>query len=289
MLGGGKRIRAGLCAAVCEVFSGSYDKALGFAAALEHLQNFTLVHDDIADGDEERRGRESVWKRFGLAHGINIGDAFVPLAALAILESDLTSARRLRLLRVVSNHGLEVAEGQSLDIDLRTDDAPTEASYVACTRKKTGAFFALAIVGGGVIGGASERQLRDLGRFAREAGVAFQIKDDLLDVVGGKGRTLGSDVREGKRTVMVAYALERASPVERRRLVSILNAPRVRTTATDIAWVHGLYGRTGAQARAEAAAERRLSQAIEELDTLPRTPARYRFLRLCRHLTSRMS
>ena len=287
MLSGGKRIRAALCAGVCEVFAGSYRPALGYAAALEHLQNFTLVHDDIADGDEERRGRESAWKRFGLAHGITIGDAFIPLSGLAILETDLEPQTKIRLFRVLSDHGLEVVEGQSLDINLRADAAPTEEAYVACTAKKTGGFFAMAVVGGGVIGGAAEDQLADLGAFAHNAGVAFQIKDDLLDVIGGKGRRLGSDVMEGKRTVMAAYAFERASERERRRLVDILNLPRERTSASDIAWVHGMYTRTGARARAEAAAERRLSEAIDRLQSLPQTAAKYRFLRLCRYLTRR--
>jgi geranylgeranyl diphosphate synthase, type I len=287
VLSGGKRIRAALCAAVCEVFSGSYRQALGFAAALEHLQNFTLVHDDIADGDVERRGRESAWKRFGLAHGINIGDVFIPLSGLAILETDLDVQTKMRLFRVLSEYGIQVVEGQSLDINLRADDAPTEAAYVACTAKKTGAFFAMAIVGGGVIGGAAQHQLEDLGAFARDAGVAFQIKDDLLDVIGGKGRTLGSDVLEGKRTVMVAYALERASDGDGRRLVEILNRPRDRTTPSDVAWVHRLYDRTGARARAETTAEQRMSEAIDRLRSLPQTPAKYRFLRLCRYLTRR--
>ena len=159
---------------------------------------------------------------------------------------------------MLSEYGLEVVEGQSLDINLRADRAPTEEAYVACTAKKTGGFFAIAIVGGGVIGGATDHQLDDLGVFAREAGVAFQIKDDLLDVVGGKGRRLGSDVAEGKRTVLAAYALERAHGAEQRRLIDILDLPRDRTTESDIAWVHGLYTRTGARVRAEAAAERRL-------------------------------
>src|SRR5207248_9836993 len=100
---------------------------------------------------------------------------------------------------------------------LRRDDEPSEAAYVACTAKKTGAFFAIAIVGGGVIGGAADHQLEDLAAFAHDAGVAFQMKDDVLDVVGGKGRPLGSDVLEGKRTVLAAYAFERASERDRSR------------------------------------------------------------------------
>ncbi len=289
VLSGGKRLRAALCVAACEVFSGSYRRALGYAAAMEHLQNFTLVHDDIADGDEQRRGRESAWRRFGLAQGINIGDAFVPLAGLAILDTDLDDETKARLFQVVAERGLEVVEGQSLDFALRANDAPTEADYVACTEKKTGAFFAMAIVGGAVIGGASDAQLELLLNFGREAGVAFQIRDDLLDTDGGKGRTAGSDVLEGKRTLMAAFALERAADDERDRLVEILNRPRGETTGADVAWVHGIYARTGALIDAERVAEERLDAAVARLGGLPATPAKFRFLRLCRHLTRRSS
>ena len=287
VLSGGKRIRAALCASACEIFAGTYRPALGLAAALEHLQNLTLVHDDIADGDDERRGRESAWKRFGLAHAVNIGDAFVPLSALAILDTDLAAQTKIRLFRLLSEYGLEVVEGQSLDINLRSDDEPTEAAYVACTTRKTGGFFAMAIVGGGIVGGAADEELACLRSFAREAGVAFQIRDDVLDVTGGKGRTPGSDVLEGKRTVMVAYALEAAPPADARRLVEILNRPRNRTTAADVAWVHRLYGRTRARERAEIEAERRLEAALDHLERLPATAAKYRFLRLSRYLTRR--
>ena len=87
---------------------------------------------------------------------------------------------------------------------------------------------------------------------------------------------------------MAAYAFERASERDRQRLVDILNLPRERTTTSDIAWVHGIYTRTGARARAEVVAEQRLSDAIGRLESLPRTAARYRFFRLCRYLTRRV-
>lgn len=286
--GGGKRIRAGLCATACEMFHGSYRPALGFAAAVEHLQNFTLIHDDIADGDDLRRGAESAWKRFGLGHGINIGDAFVPLACLAILDGEGSAAVKTRLLRVVSEFGLQVAAGQSMDINLRRDDAPTEAAYVECTRRKTGAFFAMAVVGGGMIGGAPEGGLRALGDFASTAGVAFQIKDDVLDAVGGKGRRVGSDVAEGKRTLLVAYALERASADDRARLLRILNRPRGRTEPADVDWVLETFRRTRAVERAERVAESLMDEALGGLLALPEVPAKYRFLRLSKYLTQRI-
>jgi geranylgeranyl diphosphate synthase, type I len=288
VLGGGKRIRAALCALVCEMFAGAYEPALGFAATLEHLQNLTLVHDDIADGDVERRGKVSVWKRFGLAHGINIGDAFIPLSALGILEAALPAQTKLQLFQMLSELGLEIAEGQSRDIDLRSNDAPTEADYVTCTRKKTGGFFAMATVGGGIIAGATQPQRASLRAFAAHAGVAFQIKDDVLDVIGGKGRTVGSDVLEGKRTLLVVYALGQASADDRDELLAILNRPRAHTTPAEVEWALDLYRRTRARARAELTAERCMDEAMKRLDDFPETAAKYRFLRLAKYLTKRV-
>lgn len=286
--GGGKRLRAALCATVCEIFCGSFEPALSFAAAIEHLQNFTLIHDDIADGDGERRGKLAAWQRFGLAQGINIGDIFVPLAALAVLEGRYTAEVKIRLLQTISEHGLMVAEGQSRDISLRHNNAPTFEDYFECAKKKTGAFFGMAVVGGGIVGGADQVQLELLREFALAAGVAFQIKDDLLDVVGGKGRTAGSDVVEGKRTLLMIYAAERASDQDRLRLIDIHNFPPKATTVSEITWVHELYRRTGTLQRAEEAAEALLEDVITLLERLPRTRAKYRFIRLSRYLTRRI-
>jgi geranylgeranyl pyrophosphate synthase len=288
VLGGGKRLRAALCASVCEMFCGDHRRALGFAAALEHLQNFTLVHDDIADGDPERRGEASAWTRYGLAHGINIGDIFVPLTALAILDAGYPAETTLRLVRHVSELGLQVAEGQALDINLRADPTPTYAGYVECTRRKTGAFFAMAALGGAVIGDAAEHHLAALREFAFEAGVAFQIRDDVIDVTGGKGRRVGSDIAEGKRTLLVVYSAEAAEDAERERLFAILDRPRAETTAGDVRWVIDLMSRTRARERSERAAETLIRAALGHLADLPDTPGKFRLIRLSRHLTRRL-
>jgi geranylgeranyl pyrophosphate synthase len=145
----------------------------------------------------------------------------------------------------------------------------------------------MASVGGGIIGGAGERHLNSLRDFALQAGVAFQIKDDILDYVGGKGRVVGSDILEGKRTLLVVYASDTASAAERHRLLEILNRPRSEKSAQDIAWVHELYQRTHASSRAEQLAEQLIDNALDSLMDLPDTPAKYRFLRLSRHLSRR--
>jgi len=287
VLSGGKRIRAALCVASCELFGVSYLRALNFAAAVEHMQNFTLVHDDIADGDTHRRAQESIWKQFGVPHGINIGDMFVPLVAFSILQAPYSDRVKLLLFQTVSEFGLEMAVGQALDINLRANDSPTVDEYLACTRRKTGAFLAIATVGGAIIGGAKDAQQRLLRDFAMLAGTGFQIKDDIIDLDGFKGRQRGSDIMEGKRTLLVIHAARNISPLQRRRLFAILNKPRDLNSADDLEWVFDLYRRTGAAEYAQLTAIRLVDQAVERVGELPETPAKYRLLRLANYLSRR--
>lgn len=287
ILGGGKRIRAALCVASCELFLQPCADVVDFAAAIEHVQNLTLVHDDIADGDPERRSHDSIWRVYGVPHAINIGDMFVPLAARAILRAPYADGLKLRLLDLLSQYGFMMIEGQTLDLNLRRNDAVCFDDYFSCTMKKTGALLAMATVGGAMIGGATDAQLDRLREFAMRAGVAFQIKDDLLDMNGGKGRTPGSDILEGKRTLMVVHATRRASAERRRRLYAILNQPREATSPQDVRWVWDVYRRTGADAYAEETAARLIEEASQHILNVPESEAKYRFLRLARYLTAR--
>ncbi len=287
ILSGGKRIRAALCVVSCELFGRPYFHSLDFAAAIEHIQNLTLVHDDIADGDLQRRSQDSIWKQHGVAHGINIGDMFVPLASLSILQAPYSYCLKVRLLELLSEYGLQMVEGQNLDINLRRNNAASFEDYFECTQKKTGALLAMATVGGGVIGGGSETQLRRLRKFAMLAGVAFQIKDDLLDMNGGKGRAPGCDILEGKRTLMVVHAAQHASIKQRKQLFAILNKPREATPMEDVQWVWQLYRTTGADRYAELTAEQLIDEACDHVLVLPESEAKYLMLRLARYLSTR--
>jgi geranylgeranyl diphosphate synthase type I len=284
---GGKRIRAALCVVSCELFGTPYARSLSFAAAIEYIHNLTLVHDDIADGDARRRARPSVWKQYGIGHAINIGDVFVPLAAEAILGAEYPDPLKLRLLALSAEQALDMVEGQNLDLNLRQTDAAGYDDYFACASKKTGAFLAMATVGGGLIGGGDEADLKRLREFGRLGGVSFQIRDDLLDMEGDKGRPPGSDIFEGKRTLMVVHAARRATVWERRRLYAILNKPRESTSETDVAWAWQLFRRTGADEYAARTATDLIDQACEHVLDLPESPAKYRLLRLARYLSGR--
>ena len=284
---GGKRIRAALCVVSCELFGASYPRALPYAAAIEHIQNFTLIHDDIEDGDPERRSRPAIWKQFGIPHAINIGDAFVPLASVAILKSVYPDGLKLRLLDTVAKYGLDMVVGQSIDLNLRSRDTCSIADYITCTKLKTGAFLAMAVVGGGIIGGGDADHVDLLAKYASLAGVAFQIKDDSLDLTGGKGRHVGSDIVEGKITVHAVFALNNASPTERKRLRRILLKSRRATRHDDVQWVLRLYRSLGALEFAERTSRAMVDAAAQHLLRLPDSPQRERLIRISRYLSRR--
>ena len=285
--GGGKRLRAALAVMACELFDEHAAVALDFAAAIEHLQNVSLIHDDIADGDRERRNQTAMWVRHGLGHAINIGDAFLPVVTLAIVEAPYTDEVKLRLFRLLGDYGLEMVEGQALDLNLRLTTDVSLDTYFECAAKKTGALLSLAAVGGGVVGGGREEHLLLLREFSTLAGVAFQIRDDLLDIGGDKGRPLGSDVLEGKRTILTAHAALHAPARDRTKLFAILDKPRPRKTTRDVRWVVDLYRDLGAPAFAQTTERRLLDEATRHLWRLPDTRAKYRLLRLCKYLGSR--
>jgi geranylgeranyl diphosphate synthase type I len=287
MMSGGKRIRAALCVCSCSLVGGDLTSALDFAAAIEHLHNFTLIHDDIADGDTERRAQESVWKRFGVPHAVNMGDLFVGLALLAILDAPYPQPTRFNLLRILADYGTEMAEGQALDINMRAAEDVTIEDYINCTYKKTGAFLAMATVGGGIIGGASSEDLRALREFAILAGAAFQMKDDVLDMDGSKGRRSGSDILEGKRTLLAIYAATKASATQRRELFRILNKTRETTTDGETQWVFQLYSSTGAREYVERTASRTVDQACRHLRRFPDTDAKALIFKLSKFLSRR--
>jgi len=284
---GGKRLRAALAVTSCALFGEPESYALEFAAAIEHLQNVSLIHDDIADGDRERRNEKAMWVRHGIGQAVNIGDGFLPLVMRSIVEGPYTDAVKLRLFYLLAEYGLEMVEGQTLDLNLRSKTNVSLAEYFDCTAKKTGAFLSLATVGGGVIGGAREEQLVLLREFSTLAGVAFQIRDDVLDLEGRKGRRLGSDVLEGKRTILTVHAAQHAGPRRRARLYAILNKPRSAKTAAEVRWVLDLYRQLGTPEFALGIARELLDKAADQIVLLPDTAAKHRLLRLARYFGTR--
>lgn len=271
--GGGKRIRPVLAIMACETLGGDTRKVLPFSAACEIMHNWLLVHDDIEDQDEVRRDRPAVWKKYGLAHGVNVGDYMsekVYELVLNSLKAGVDEHTTMRLLQETVFTCAATAEGQAMDINLRLSDKPTEKNYFDCITGKTAYYLMLPIVGGAIVAGADDGVVSRIKQFGMKIGPAFQIADDLLDLTEGKGRgEIGCDIKEGKRTLMVVRCLERCSPSERARLLGILNKPREKTTDRDVAEAKRLFEKHGSMEYARKKAESLVKEGKASIATLP--------------------
>jgi geranylgeranyl pyrophosphate synthase len=162
--------------------------------------------------------------------------------------------------------------GQALDINARSNSRFSVDDYLRMAELKTGHYLVLGMVGGGIVAGAPETTLQCFRRLGENLGPAFQVRDDTIDLTVGKGRggVKGSDIREGKASILYAHALAHSSPEESGRLLGIMKKPREETTDDDVAWVFGLYDQCGSVRFAEETAARLIERAQRELDALPR-------------------
>mgnify|MGYP000053032453 CR=1 FL=1 len=270
---GGKRLRALVPLLTAEALGADPVRLRPFAAACEMLHNATLVHDDLQDGDTTRRGRPTVWKRWSAAQAINLGDAMFYWAVALLGRIEASDPLRWETVELLLRGTLRVIDGQAREFQLKDDPAPTMASYVRMIEGKTSGLFEIPLVGAARLCGAAPETAEALRGAARDLGVLFQIQDDLLDLYGEKGRERrGTDVAEGKISVLVVHALERAPAGEARRLREVLARSREETTDDDIAWADGLFRRCGAVRFALDEIARRERAAVErpELAATPR-------------------
>ncbi|HSA35936.1 MAG TPA: polyprenyl synthetase family protein [Methanomassiliicoccales archaeon] len=220
---GGKRMRPVMAILAAEAVGKRGREALPFGCALEIIHNFTLVHDDVIDKDPMRRGRPAVHIAFDEPTAIIAGDALFAIAFDVLATTDVDGERLRRLLHTVSDTVFLVAEGQQIDVD--NEDRPTVSreEYLDMVEKKTAVLFACAAEGGAIIGHGSERQITDMKEYARLLGIGFQIWDDVLGIKGDAkkvGKPVGSDIRNGKRTLIVVDALERLDKDKRRHVLT---------------------------------------------------------------------
>ncbi len=213
---GGKRLRPFLVLRSCEAVGGDPEHAIPFAAAMELLHNFTLIHDDVMDNDLLRRGAPTVHTKYGVSTAIAAGDLLFAKVyeAMTIHAPSSLSCRRIKnCIETAARATVELCEGQVLDMSFPSLDVVTEEDYIAMVGGKTGALFRACAEVGAIVGGGTKGQVRSLGRFAYEAGIAFQLYDDILGVTADEktlGKPVGSDIREGKRTLIIIHALAHA-------------------------------------------------------------------------------
>ncbi len=269
----GKRLRPALCLLTAQALGGEERRAMPFALAIELMHNFALVHDDIEDGDRMRRGRPCAYQRFGLAHGVNIGDYLFCKTLSALLDAPrygLAPAMTLRLLRLMSQTLDHTHIGQALDISARGRRDLTLDDYYRLVREKTGYYLAAPLLGGAITAGAPRAVLGALERLGHTLGPLFQIQDDLIDLTSAKGRDArGSDIREGKRSYCVVWTAPKLQGRERERFWRILDKPREKTTEADIAWMVAVFEHAGALEAAREEIRRLQEQSLIPLTSLP--------------------
>lgn len=232
---GGKRLRALLPLAVGEALGVDATKLVAFGAACEMLHNATLVHDDLQDGDRVRRGAATIWVEFGEARAINLGDAMFYWSVLLVMRLDADSERREALSKRLLRETLRVIDGQDREFLLKDIKNPTMADYFTMVEGKTSGLFALPVAGAAEFCAAPEPLVSALEAAAGHLGVLFQIQDDVLDLYADKGREhRGTDICEGKISVLVVHFLAHAPASESDWLCRLLDADRDTVTHAEI-------------------------------------------------------
>lgn len=209
----GKRLRPMLCLIACAEVGGDPVQALPAAAAIELLHNFSLIHDDIEDGDETRRHRPTLWKVWGAPQAINAGDAMFTLAFDAmqrLARRGVSAQTTLDALACFTRTCLELTEGQHLDMSFERRTDVTVAEYMRMIQGKTAALVGASVAIGAIIGGAATAQVEALQRFGRASGLTFQIQDDILGIWGDPkvtGKAAGNDLLRRKKSLPILHTL----------------------------------------------------------------------------------
>jgi geranylgeranyl diphosphate synthase, type I len=266
----GKRMRPLLGLLAYASIAGDYERALPGAAAVELGHNFSLVHDDIEDGDRERRHRPTLWALHGIPQAVNTGDAMFSLSRIALhrlTDLGFSDARVLRLMRLYDETCLQLCEGQYIDIwTSEHADTMSVELYFDMIGRKTAALIAASIQAGALLATDDEGVIARYRGFGWALGIAFQLNDDLLGIWGAEQATgkAPSDVVHKKKTLPVIYAFEHAAQSDRDRLAALyaLEAP----TEDEVAEIVTILERAGAHDYTRDQARRYRDEALAELD-----------------------
>ena len=226
----GKRLRPRLVLLAAELFNGDKEKALPVAAAFEMLHNFTLIHDDIMDNAPIRRGKETVYKKWNSNIAILSGDALATMALQQLLTIDIDNDRRTEIISLFAQTSLRVCEGQQYDLNFETSENVLIDDYFTMIRLKTAVMLAGCLKAGAIFAGADTQAQDSLYEFGIHLGLAFQLKDDLLDIYAEQeifGKMKGLDIKDNKKTYLYLRALQDASPEDRIALQQLFTAPNV--------------------------------------------------------------
>lgn len=265
---GGKRIRPSFVLMAYNLFHDDVDRILPVATALETYHNYTLLHDDLMDKADMRRGRPTVHKKWDDNTAILSGDTMLVLAYEHLAKCDTKYLKPA--LDLLTETALEVSEGQQFDMEFETRNDVAEEEYIEMIRLKTSVLLACALKMGAVVAGASDADANALYAFGEKVGLAFQLQDDLLDVYGDPkvfGKAIGGDITSNKKTFMLINAFNRADAGTRAELERWTTATEF-DPAEKIAAVTEIYNRLGIDKLAEQRIKEYFEQSRQHLDEL---------------------
>ncbi len=274
-----KRLRAGLSLLVSELFQGDKNVAINFSLVYELFHTASLVHDDIMDQAEKRRGKKTLYAKYGPTPAIITGDLMLArcysLIARGADSPFVSKDQLLRILRIVSDTGEDCCLGQLQDFRMaERKQYGSIKPYLKMIELKSGAMIEGAVKGAAVISGASREQTAVISRFGKNLGIAFQVLDDSLDLLGGSSanKSVMNDLKQGKATPMLIYSLKKAGEEEREKLLMAAGNPEV--TGAMVRDVLEIYRKYNAIAYAQELSLTYVEKAQKELSLLPAVPAR---------------
>lgn len=285
---GGKRMRPAMAVACCGAVGGDRSKAFPLAVAVEYIHNFTLVHDDLMDGDESRRGMTTIHVKYAMPTAVLAGDALFAKAYQIICDLDIPAERMRSALRYVSKAVWDLARGQQMDVN-NEGQIVSEDVYLETIKLKTSVLFAAAAAGGAVVGGADEKTAEAIHDYAIETGLGFQIFDDYLGIMGDPAKTGKSncnDIRKGKCTVMVTHTIatlkDEAKLAEFRSILGKADA-----TEEECARAKQIMIDAGSIDYAMNMAKEKVERAIETIGFLPESEDKEFMIALARYSIDR--
>ncbi len=291
---GGKRFRPAMCLLSFEACGGKKArKILPVAASLEMIHNFTLIHDDIEDGSELRRGKPCLHRTHGVPLSVNAGDGLFALAFNSANATGLPAKQVVKIMGSISRMVVSLCEGQHRDITWAGSDRVDvdESEFMEMLKGKTGVLIGCAMEAGAIAAGAAPSKAKTLRAFGENVGMAFQMQDDILNLRGDEGKygkEIGGDIREGKRTLMLIRTLSVATMADRQKLVEIYRRPQSKRGQKDIRTVINMMEEYGAIDYARKRAAAIVADARNKLDkTLPKSEAKDKLLALADFLIER--
>ena len=295
----GKGLRPAICLLICEAFGGDPRKAINTAAALELLQNWALIHDDIEDGSDLRRGEPCLHQKHGIPIAINVGDGLhCKMWEMLNRNADLLGYElAFEIASEFAHLSNSIVEGQHIELSWVENNRwdLTEADYWTMCIKKTASYTCITPCRlGARIAGASKNEMDLFVDIGMNLGVAFQIQDDALNLIGEErlyGKEIGGDISEGKRTLILIYLLNTCSQAEAKRVTEIMGQRRADKHQAEIQEVLDLMERYEsiqyAQQRAKILAQKAYTQFNQTFSYLPDTQAKDIFLQLIHFLIER--